>query len=168
MCHWCPSSCCPGAGAQREWVCISSKSVLGPLRGDAWESCSFFLYPKPHWFLHTEVMGTHLGLEPWAGVGLGFLAPEVSLPIFIHHMWVWDCPFCISESLCVSMSLSPPTCLDECDFFNSLVAGLPHSLIFWWFWVTIVLQFSCNFCCGCARRRAVFTYASILTGSLFT
>ena len=34
-----------------------------------------------------------LALEPWAGwsgVGLGSLAPEVPLPIFIHPMWVWD------------------------------------------------------------------------------
>ena len=58
---------------------------------------------------------------------------------------------------------TPPTHLDECDCFNSLVVGLPHSSIFWRFWVTVVLQFSCNFCCGCARGWAVFTYASILT-----
>ena len=32
-----------------------------------------------------------------------------------------------------------PTCLAECDFFNSLVVGLPYSLIFWRFWVIVVL-----------------------------
>ena len=33
-----------------------------------------------------------LVLESWAvcsGLGLGLLAPKVSLPIFIHHMWMW-------------------------------------------------------------------------------
>ena len=34
-----------------------------------------------------------LALELWAwgpGFGLGPLAPQVSLPIFICHTWVWD------------------------------------------------------------------------------
>ena len=65
-----------------------------------------------------------LALEPWAwwsGVGLGFFAPEVSLLIFIHYIWVWDSLFCVSAR---------PTRLDECAFFNSLVVELPYSLIF--------------------------------------
>ena len=157
ICSWGSSSCCPGAGAQREWICVSYKTVLGPLRGAAWVS-PFILLLHPYWFLQTEVIGlTFLALEPWAGwsvVGLGSFAPEVSLQIFILHPWVWDHPFCLS---------SPPTHLDECDFFNSLVVELPYSLIFWWFWVVVVLTFICKFCCGCVRT-AVCT--SILTGGL--
>ena len=34
---------------------------------------------------------------------------------------------------------TPPTCVDECFFFNSLVVGLPYSLIFWQFWGFFVL-----------------------------
>ena len=37
----------------------------------------------------------YLALEPGAGepgVGLGLLTPEISLPNFIHHMWMWDQP----------------------------------------------------------------------------
>ena len=36
---------------------------------------------------------------------------------------------------------APPTSLDECFFFNSLVVGLPYSLIFWQFWLFFVFKF---------------------------
>ena len=35
---------------------------------------------------------------------------------------------------------SPSTSLDECFFFNSLVFGLPWSLIFWQFWLVFVFK----------------------------
>ena len=59
---------------------------MGSLRGTAWGSRSFFHQLSLLWFLQIEVVGTHLlALEPWArgpGVGLGLLAPEISLPNF--------------------------------------------------------------------------------------
>ena len=33
----------------------------------------------------------------WSILGLGPLASEVSLPIFIYHMWMWDCLFRVSR-----------------------------------------------------------------------
>ena len=60
-----------------------------------------------------------------------------------------------------------PTHLDECGFFKSLVVRLSYSSIFWWFWVLFVLKSSCNSFCGCTRRQSIFTYDSILTGSLY-
>ena len=60
---------------------------------------------------------------------------------------------------------SPPTGLDECFFFISLVVRLPCSLIFCQFWLFLYL----NCCCpsfGCARRHSVSIYTSILAGSL--
>ena len=36
---------------------------------------------------------------------------------------------------------APPTCLDECFFFNYLVVGLPYSSIFWEFWLVLFLVF---------------------------
>ena len=80
-----------------------------------------------------------------------------SLLIFIYHLWVWDCQFHVFAF--------PSLLLDKCDSFNSLVVRLLYSTIFWWFWMMIILYFSCNFCYSCVRRWAVFTYASILTGS---
>ena len=105
VCLWCPSSCCPGARAQREWVYVSFRSFTGPLRGDIWESCSlFFCCPILHYFFFFswKLCGLiFLAREPWAdwsSVGLGSLAPEVFLPIFINPILVWDHPFHISMS----------------------------------------------------------------------
>ena len=58
---------------------------------------------------------------------------------------------------------TPPTGLDECCFFNSLVVRLPYSSIF------CQLCFFFFNCCypsiGCVRRHSVPTYTSILAGS---
>ena len=59
---------------------------------------------------------------------------------------------------------APPTGLDECFFFISLVVRLPYSSIFCQCWLFLFL----NCCClsfGCARRHSVSTYTSILVGS---
>ena len=64
--------------------------------------------PTPTGFYSQKLWGLiFLVLEPWAGwsgLGLGSLAPEVSLPIFSHHTWMWGCPSHIS----VPLSASPP------------------------------------------------------------
>ena len=57
---------------------------------------------------------------------------------------------------------APPTSVNECFFFNSLVVRLPYSLIFCQFWLFFVFS-NCPF--GCVRRYSVSTYASILAGS---
>ena len=111
----------------------------------------------------------------WSGLRLRLLTPKVTLLIFIHHIWMWDCPcpfchHCLSAPwllaflphLCIS---APLTHLDDCGFFKSLDAGLPHSSIFWQFWVLFVLSLIVIPFCGCTRRLCVSTYASILTGS---
>ena len=113
-CHWCHSSCCPAAKAQREWVCISPKSIVGLFGGDSWESCSFFHFPTPSSFYSQKLWGLiFLTLEPWAGwsdVGLGSLTPEVCLPIFfITCVWGTNCSTspCLSVPLCNSPHLHP-------------------------------------------------------------
>ena len=73
--HWCPSSCCLGAESQKEWVYISPKFIVCPLRGVPTVSRSFFPQFNPCCFLQPEVMGTYL---PDAGLG--------------NLDWVWD-PF---------------------------------------------------------------------------
>ena len=125
--HWCFSSCSWGAGVQREWVYISPKSIVGPLRRDAWESNSFLCHPNPHWFLQPEVMGTYLpgtgtlGWMIWSGAGITHSQGILSNFYPLHmHMGPPILHLCVS---------TPPTHLDECDFFNSLVVGLPYSLI---------------------------------------
>ena len=60
---------------------------------------------------------------------------------------------------------TPPTSLDRCDFFNSVVVRLPFNLIpdgsEWWLFYNLIVIW-----CGCVRRRPMFTYTAILTGSL--
>ena len=55
---------------------------------------------------------------------------------------------------------APPTGLDECFFFISLVVRLLCSSIFCQFWLVLFLNLCCPF--GCAKRRSVSAYASIL------
>ena len=108
ICHWCPSCCCPGAKAQREWVCVSPKSIVGP-SGETSEISSFFCHPNPHWFLQPEFMGTYLpcvgtlGWVVWCGAGvprsLGILS------IFSHHVLVRDHLFAsLRLSTCLRLS----------------------------------------------------------------
>ena len=139
-----PSSRYPGAESQREWVCMSSKSVTGPLRG-----CSFFCCPNPYRFLQPEVMGTYvpdaetLGWVFWTGTGIPrshgipsiFLSTTRECGIACSHLCVPLCathclhasPPCTSAPLRISVT---PTHVDGCCFFKSSVVGHPHSLIF--------------------------------------
>ena len=63
-----------------------SESVCGFFKRGCWDSRSFFHSHNPCWFLQPETWKLiFLALEPWAGgpgVGLGLLAPEISLPSF--------------------------------------------------------------------------------------
>ena len=99
----------------RVWVCMSPKSVAGPLRG-------FFHNPNHPWFLHLEIMGSLL--RPWARIPGSQGIPPIFLSI-THNCGTTHSHLCVF--LCHS---APPTCLDECGFFKSLVVGLPHSSIF--------------------------------------
>ena len=130
----------------------------------SWESFSFFCCPTPTGFYSQKLWGfIFLVLEPgvgWSGLGLGSLAPEVPLPVFIHHMWTWGHAFHISTPL-HSFSISLPLVLAWVNV-TSLNPWLSDFHTAWfsddsqWY-----LFCSCNFCCSCARRWGMFTYASI-------
>ena len=55
--------------------------------------------------------------------------------------WVLQPPPCHGSSPPQLAVSAPPTSLDECFFFNSLVVGLPYSSIFWQFWLFFVFKF---------------------------
>ena len=84
------------------------------------------------------------------------LTPQLLLPVYLHtNMGPPTLPATISPGLgattlptlvlqvppCCKSSppwlpvFTPPTGLDDCFFFNSLVVRLPCSLIFWQFWL---------------------------------
>ena len=62
--------------------------------------------------------------------------PAASSPLSSSHCAAL--PGVLSARLPVS---APPTGLGECFFFNSLVVGLPYSLIFSQFWLFFVFKF---------------------------
>ena len=95
LCHWCLLRCYPSAGAQREWVCVSS--CVSSLKGTAWDSRSFFYQLNPHWFLQPEVVRTclpHTGTLAW-GVWGGAGTPH-SWDILPESPstfpWMWEQP----------------------------------------------------------------------------
>ena len=115
-----------------------------------WKASSFSHCSNLHWFLQSEVMGIYL---PSAGT-LGCVAWGWG-----HSLWRYPFhPFChchLSTSYCLSACLrdsTPPTCLDECVFFKSLVVRLSYSSIFWQFWGLFVLRSGCTSFCGCMRK----------------
>ena len=114
VCHWCLSSCDPSAGAQREWVWISP--CVGSLRGNGWDSRSFYHRLNPWWFLQPGVMETYLP-------GAGTLGWEAWCRAGTPHSW--DSPAkIVSTTRGCEISLfhvsAPPASLDECGFFNSI------------------------------------------------
>ena len=48
---------------------------------------------------------------------------------------------CFLSSLPQLPVFTPPTGLNECFFFNSLVIRLPYSSIFWQFWLFLIFKF---------------------------
>ena len=51
---------------------------------------------------------------------------------------------------------APPTSLDECFFFNSLVVGLPYNLIFCQFWLVFVFKMLLPFFWLCEEAQCVY------------
>ena len=116
--------------------------VLGPCGSlQRWE---FLLLPSqpPPVFSIRDLRLYLPALEPW-------VAWSVSLPScssWFIRMQMWDCPLhqpppCFESSLHQLPASTPPTDLDGCFFFNSLVVRLPYSSIFWQFWLFFVFRF---------------------------
>ena len=129
------AACYPGAEAQREWLWVG-ESMCGFFKRSCLGLQKFFPPTQsPLVFVARScaVLSSGTGTL-WLGVGLGLLVPKISLPNFVWTYRYRTSLFCISV---------PPTILDRCGFFNSIVVRL--QLNFWWFWMMIVLYFSCNF-----------------------
>ena len=102
-----------------------SKSVLGPFKRNCLgyqqflsSTASTTLVFKARSYGDLSSWRWNLGLGGL--VWLGPLTPEIFLPIFIHHMWVWDQPI-----MCLH-----PFYQSRCALlFNSVVVGLPFSSI---------------------------------------
>ena len=83
-----------------------------------------------------------LALEPWVARGLS--APQLFLSVYLHANVGLPGPLAATLPQVLSIWLpisTPPTSLDECVFFISLVVGLPYSSIFCQFWLFFVFKF---------------------------
>ena len=103
-------------------------------KGLSYEAGVFSHHCHPHRFLQSKVLRLYFPmLEPWA-------VWSVSLPScswFIHtqmldHL-VLQPPPCHLSSLPQPPISVPPTCLNDCFFFNSLVVRLSYTSVFWQF-----------------------------------
>ena len=121
---WCLSSCYPGNWSS-EGVSLS-KSCAGPLRGTAWDSQQF-LPPTQSPLIFTARYGDlsswHWKRGLWAQCGAWTPAPRYIPPNFYpSHVGV-------GPAHSASLHLRPPTSLDGCGFFNSVVVRLPFNSI---------------------------------------
>ena len=133
------------------------------------EPGSFSCCCNPHRFLLPEVLRPYFPeLKPW-------VAWSVHYPVVPPGLSTCKCGTACSASCHLTWPASyhlrasplypqlpisaPPPCLDECFFFNSLVVGLPYSLIF--LAVLVIFCFSICHCpsFGFVRRQSVSTYA---------
>ena len=107
---------------------------------------SFSCHLNPHRYFQSEVLRLCFPrLEPW--VVRSSLFPSCSSWFICMQMWDRSLcqppprlPCCKYSPPRLPVS-APPTGLDECFSFNSLVVVLPYSLIFWKLWLLFVFKF---------------------------
>ena len=112
---------------------------MGSLSGTAWGSRSFFHRLNLWWFVKPYVVGSYLAgtgtLGQWVWCVAG-TPPKDILPKSVSTTPGWGTsPFYFC---------APPTSLDGCGFFNSVVVRLPFSLIsdvpeWWLFYISVVI-----------------------------
>ena len=121
---------------------------MGLCRELSCEAGSFSHRCNPHRFLQQEVLRLYFPtLEPWVEWSVSL--PSCSFWFICTQMW--DCPPA-ATLLCILAPPSiphprlpfpvPPTYLDACFLFNSLVFGLAYSSTFWQFqFLNLLLSF---------------------------
>ena len=112
------------------------------------EAGSFSCCLNPHRCFQSEALSLYFPvLEPWVvrSVSLSVVPPGLST----HECGIAWSPsrWLASSPLRSGARLHPPTGLDECFFFNSLVVGLPYSSIFCQFWLFFVFKSSFFWLC---------------------
>ena len=81
-----------------------------------------------------------MNVGPW-----GLLAVILPAPFIPQSASLWVRPHRCESCLPWLPISTPPTGLDECFFFISLVVGLPYSSIFCQFWLFFVFKFLLSF-----------------------
>ncbi|KAF6119791.1 hypothetical protein HJG60_010197 [Phyllostomus discolor] len=106
-----------------------------------------------------------------------YLAPQLFFPVYLHSnvgppslqatalsgLPVAALLGVLSTWLPVS---APPTGLDECFFFKSLVVRFPYSLIFWQYWLFFVFKLLLSFFWLCEEAQCVYLHLHLGQKSL--
>ena len=94
--------------------------------------------------------------------------PAAAWPALFHNpppCWVHQLPPCCESSLPCLPIPAPPTGLDGCFFFISLVVGLPYSSIFCQFWLFFVFKLLSSFWL-CEEAQCVYLHLHLGQKSL--
>ena len=132
-----------------------------------YEAGSFSCHLNPQRFFQSDVLRLYFPtLVPW--VAWSVSVPSCSSWFICTQMW--ESPLCQPPPCCESpltwLPISaPPTSLDECFFFNSLVVTLPYSLVFWQFWLFFAItQAEYSSCALPASLDECFFFNSLVVG----
>ena len=125
------------------------------------EAGSFSRCCNPHGFFFSQRFRGFMSLHRSPGWHSLSHSPVVPPGLSAHKCGTSHSTSHVSSPSQLPVS-APPTGLGECFFFNSLVVRLPHSLIFWQFWLFF---FVFKFVVILLLVVSVSTYVSILAGS---
>ena len=117
--------------------------------------CAVCFTPLPFLLVYLCVNVGPQGLPAttlWGLLAAAWPAPFHNLP----PRWVCQPPPCRASSPPWLPVSAPPTGLDECFFFISLVVRLPYSLIFCQFWLVFVFKLLLSFFWLCEEAQCVY------------
>ena len=126
---------------------------------EPWVTRSALLPLCSSWFIYVSMWGRRVFQPPPCGVCQ--LQPDLPCST-IRHLAGSTSPHqpphtaLLVQVLSIPLPIStPPTGLDECLFFNSLVVGLPYSSIFCQFWLFFIFKFVLSFFWLCEEAPCV-------------
>ena len=99
----------------------------------------------------------------WGLPAAAWHAPFHNLP---PH-WVCQLPPCRESSRPQLPVAAPPTGLDECFYFISLVVGLPYSSIFCQFWLFFVIKLLLSFFWLCEEAQCIYRHLHLGWKSIY-
>ena len=148
------------------WACVCSRTLwVSPMNSPVRLGVSPTAASIPQVF---SISGLRLYfplLESW-GFAVYF-APPLFLPVYLHANVGQQGPpaTILPQVLSAQLCISTPTGLDECVFFNSLVVGLPYSLIFCQFWLFFVFKLLLSFFCSCEEAQCIYLHLHLVRKS---
>ena len=107
------------------------------------EAGSFSRHLNPHRCYQSEVLRLYFPCTRTLSCVV-CLTPQLFLPVYPHVNVGTPGPPAATSPRVLSAQRpvsTPPSGQDECFFFNTLVVGLPYSLIFCQFWLFFVFKF---------------------------